>query len=108
MDEKLGARKREKTTCGMRLKYTKDALQDLTILREFIAVKNPDAAQRISSELVSGIEHLTAFPKMGLEVKEAPNPDILRDIFILDYHVRYLALDETLYILRIWHQKEDR
>ncbi len=92
----------------MRLKYTKEALQDLIRLKEFIEAKNPDAAQKTPSELVSGIEGLTEFPKMGLEVKEAPDPDIMRDIYISDYHVRYLALEETIYILRIWHQKEDR
>ncbi len=92
----------------MRLKYTKEALQDLIRLKEFIEVKNPEAAQRVASELVSGIESLTEFPKMGLEVENAPDPDIMRDIYISDYHVRYLALEEIIYILKIWHQKEDR
>lgn len=92
----------------MNLKYTKEALQDLIRLKEFIEIKNPDAAQRIASELVSDIEDLTIFPKMGFEVKDAPEPDIMRDIYILDYHVRYLALEKTIYVLRIWHQKENR
>ncbi len=92
----------------MRLKYTKEGVQDLIRLKEFIEVKNPDAAQRISSELIAGIEDLTRFPKIGLKVQKAPDPDIMRDIYILDYHVRYLTLEETIYILRIWHQKEDR
>lgn len=92
----------------MRLQYTKEALADLVRLREFIENKNPDAAQRISAALVSGITQLTEFPRMGVETKEAPVPDVMRDIYILDYHVRYLALDETITILRIWHQKEDR
>ncbi len=92
----------------MKLKYTKEGIQDLIRLKEFIEVKNPGAAKRISSALVSGIQDLTRFPEMGLEVQDAPDPDIMRDIYILDYHVRYLALEETIYILRIWHQKEDR
>ncbi len=32
-----------------------------------------------------------------------------RDDLILDrYVIRYLVTDTTLYILRIWHQKEER
>ena len=92
----------------MILKYTKEALQDLIRLKEFLEIKNPDAAQRIASKLVSGIEDLTKFPKMGIIVEDAPEPDIMRDIYISDYHVRYLALEKTIYVLRIWHQKENR
>ncbi len=92
----------------MKLKYTKEALDDLIRLKEFIEAKNPEAAQRISSELVDGISDLTEFPKMGFEVKDALDPDIMRDIYINDYHIRYLALEQTIYVLRIWHQKEDR
>lgn len=92
----------------MKLKYAKEALEDLIRLKEFIEVKNPEAAQRIASELVDGISGLTKFPKLGLEVQDAPDPEIMRDIYILDYHIRYLALEETVYVLRIWHQKEDR
>ena len=92
----------------MRLKYTKEALEDLIRLKEFMETKNPEASQRISSELVNGISVLTDFPKMGFEVADASDPDIMRVIYILDYHVRYLALEETIYVLRIWHQKEDR
>lgn len=92
----------------MKLKYTKEAIQDLIRLRNFIKEKNPDAAARISAELVDGIENLKLFPKLGKKVESAPDPEIMRDIFILDYHIRYLVLEKTIYILRAWHQNEHR
>jgi len=92
----------------MILKYTKEALRDLIRLKAFIEDKNPEAAQGISSELVSGIENLTEFPQIGTKVEEAPDPEMMRDVYILDYRVRYLILEHAIYVLRIWHQKENR
>lgn len=51
-------------------------------MREFIEVKNPIAAQRIANELLTGIEKLKVFPKLGLPVQRAPDPEVIRDIFI--------------------------
>lgn len=92
----------------MKLKYAKEAIHDLVRLRVFIEERSPEAAERISCELVEGITNLLQFPKTGIRVENAPDPEIMREIYILDYHVRYLVLEKTVYILRIWHQKEDR
>ena len=92
----------------MNLKYSKDAINDLSRLRAFIGEKNHQAARRIASELIKGINNLALFPQMGTRTEKAPDPEIMRDIFILDYHVRYVVLEKTIFILRIWHQKENR
>lgn len=92
----------------MKISFSKKARIDLERLNEFISTKNPKAASRIVNELIGGISNLLDFPDLGTQVKESPSPESLRDIFILDYHVRYLKLKKSIYIVRIWHQKEDR
>ena len=49
----------------MNLFYTPEAVEDLRRLREFIRVKNPNAAATISAELREGISVLSDLPRMG-------------------------------------------
>ncbi len=90
----------------MRLRYTVEAIHDLERLRAFVETKNPHAARRIAAELLDGIENLARFPDMGLQVSRAPNPKQIRDLFVGSYTVRYLREEESIIILRIWHDKE--
>lgn len=90
----------------MKISYTPEAIEDLSRLRDFIAIKNPLASQRIANELLVGIEKLKVFPKMGIGVSKAPDPEIIRDLFIGQYTVRYLLMSAEIIILRLWHDKE--
>jgi len=90
----------------VKISYTKEAIADLERLRSFIEPKNPYAARRISSEILDGIGNLEAFPKMGLSVARAPDPESIRDLFVAQYTVRYLVEKARVVILRIWHDKE--
>jgi len=92
----------------MKIVFTPESIKDLTRLREFIEVKNPDAAKRIANSLIDGISQLKTFPHIGVEVNSAPNPEILRDLILGNYTVRYLILNQTINILRMWHHKEDK
>lgn len=90
----------------MRLRYSPESIDDLIRLRGFIKDKNPVAAQRIAKELLDGINKLKLFPKIGLPVGRAPDPQSIRDLFIGNYIVRYLIGNNEIYILRMWHGKE--
>ena len=90
----------------MNFHYTPEAVNDLNRLREFISEKTPHAAQRIAGELLEGINKLRVFPKMGIPVSRAPDPSIIRDLFIGSYTIRYFLTGEKLHILRLWHNKE--
>ncbi len=92
----------------MRLGYSQEAVEDLVRLRDFIAEKNPEAAARIAERLVVGIENLKVFPKLGRPVEQAPEPERIRDLFLENYVLRYLVLEKSVHILRIWHQRENR
>jgi len=88
------------------IRYTPESLDDLERLRSFVKQKNPLAARRIALELQEGVEKLKLFPKIGLSVPNATNPDLVRDLYIGKYTVRYLMSEKQIVILRIWHSKE--
>ena len=91
----------------MKIIYSPEAIYDLQRLRDFIEINNPIAAKVISKRLLEGIEKLKTFPRMGIEVNKASDPDLIRDLILGIYTVRYLLEEKHIYILRIWHQKED-
>jgi len=92
----------------MRIRYTAETIHDLERLRAFVEKKNPHAARRIAAELLDGIENLTVFPAIGLPVRHAPNPKLIRDLFVGNYTIRYLRKEDLIIILRIWHGKESK
>lgn len=92
----------------MKLRYSREAVDDLCRLREFIEAKNPRAAARASSTIVKGITQLKEFPLLGTKVDRAPNPEAVRDLVIGNYLARYLVHETEIYVLRIWHHREDR
>ncbi|VAW58171.1 hypothetical protein MNBD_GAMMA11-380 [hydrothermal vent metagenome] len=92
----------------MKLSYSREAIGDLIRLREFIAAKNPDAARNIAQSIKKGISQLKTFPHLGVEVELAPDPQMIRDLMIGNYIARYLIHSKQIYILRVWHHKEER
>jgi len=90
----------------VKLVYTDEAIEDLKRFREFIAVHDPSAAGRIATELVSKIELLPDFPRMGTPVEMAPVPDSIRDMVFGKYVVRYSVHVSAIIILRVWLELE--
>ena len=94
----------------MKLVYSPEAVADLRRLHDF-AEQNPLAARRLSKSLLDGIKRLKQFPHMGRRVRQSADvwaPEEIRDWVTGTYIARYLLLNETIVILRIWHQKENR
>ena len=91
----------------MKLRYAPEAVADLQRLVEYVEVKNPYAARRIAIDLQEGMHKLKQFPNIGLPVLQAPDAEQIRDLYIDNYTVRYLVGREIIYILRIWHSKEN-
>jgi plasmid stabilization system protein ParE len=92
----------------MNVRYSREAVGDLRRLREFIEVKNPRAAQKAAATILKGIAQLKELPMLGNKVERAPNPEAVRDLVIGNYLARYLVHETEIYVLRIWHHKEDR
>ena len=94
----------------MKLVYSPEAVADLRRLHDFVAEKDLLAARRLSKSLRDGIKHLKQFPQMGRRVRQSADvwaPEEIRDWVTGTYIARYLLLDETIVILRVWHHKEN-
>jgi len=90
----------------MKLIFSRAAVYDLVRLREFIAQHSPEAAQRVAQRLRGAIERLVDMPQIGRPVEDLPGE--IRELIFGKYLVRYEVRQQSLYILRIWHGKEDR
>tara|TARA_R110002167_G_C12316079_1_gene618635 strand:+ start:332 stop:622 length:291 start_codon:yes stop_codon:yes gene_type:complete len=89
------------------VEYSPESMKDLQRVVEFVEVKNPYAARRIAIDLQEGVFKLKQFPEIGLPVIKAPDPEKIRDLYIGDYTIRYLITSGIVYILRVWHSKEN-
>lgn len=91
----------------MKVKYSPESIEDLQRVVEFVENKNPYAARRIAIDLQEGVDRLKQFPEVGLPVLKAVDPEKIRDLYIGDYTVRYLITEDAIYVLRVWHNKEN-
>lgn len=91
----------------MALKWTTSAERDLVRLHAFLAPVNQRAAAQVAQQLVMGAEQLLTYPQLGLQLEEFMPRDVRR-IIIGDYELRYELTETTIYILRLWHGREER
>jgi len=91
----------------MRLQWTDKALSDLTRLYEYLSPVNKMAAARTVQSLAAAPARLLTHPRLG-EALEEFEPREVRRIQVGNYEMRYEIQKSTLYILRLWHTREDR
>jgi plasmid stabilization system protein ParE len=91
----------------MDIKWTDKARSDLWRLHDFLAPVNRGAATRVVRALVAAPTRLIQYPRIGERLEEF-NPREVRRIFVGDYETRYEIQASTIYILRLWHTREDR
>ena len=91
----------------MELKWTAKALSDLARLYEFLALVNQPAAARTVQQLTAAPITLLTNPRLGERLEEFEPRDVRR-ILIGHYEMRYERVGSTVYLLRLWHTREDR
>jgi len=91
----------------MDLKWTSKALSDLVRLHTFLAPANPQAAARLVRSLAAVPARLLDHPRMGEKLEEF-EPREVRRILVDRYEIRYEVRESTLYVLRLWHTRENR
>jgi plasmid stabilization system protein ParE len=92
----------------MQLKWTSKALSDLVRLHEFLShVDNKLAASRVVQTLTKAPNILTSSPRIGEQLFEFESREVRR-LLVGHYEMRYEIQDSTIYILRLWHTREDR
>lgn len=87
----------------MKLEFTKSALNDVRRLRDFIAVKNPQAARMYSQSLLTSLQNLVEQPFMGRTLDDELG---IRELIIGEYLARYRINGDKLTVIKIRHQKE--
>ncbi len=91
----------------MELKWTSKALSDLARLYDFLAPVNKAAAADTIQKLVSAPSELMANPRIGEQLDEF-EPREVRRILVGHYEMRYEIHGSKIYVLRLWHTREDR
>ena len=91
----------------MRVVWVSRASSDLARLHAFLAEVNPRAAKEVVRKHVATPLRLLNAPRMGERLVEF-SPREIRRIFAGDYELRYELADDVIYVLRVWHVREDR
>ena len=91
----------------MKVKYSPESIEDLQRVVEFVENKNSYAARRVAIDLQEGLDRLKQFPEIGLPVLIAADSEKIRDLYVGNYTVRYLITEEIIYVLRVWHSREN-
>ena len=91
----------------MALRWTSSARSDLVRLYEFLQAVNVPAAARVVRHLVAGTKRIPAYPRLGARLIEF-EPREVRRMLVGDYEIRYEVSDKDIFVLRIFHVREDR
>jgi plasmid stabilization system protein ParE len=91
----------------MELKWTTKALSDLVRLHEFLLPINKQAAASTVQSLTAAPSRLLAQPRIGEKLEEF-EPREIRRVFVGRYEMRYEIQHSTIYVLRLWHTRENR
>ena len=91
------------------IRFAPDAVSDIERVRQFLDVRNPDAARRAIRTIWSALERVQDIPELGRRTED----DSIRQIVIrfgaAGYVVRYTILPGgDVLVLRVWHGREAR
>lgn len=82
-------------------------MADLLRLHEFLEPVNPVAAARTARALVARARRIPAHPRLGVALAEFL-PREVRQVVLTKYEIRYEIAGHSIYVLRIFHTREQR
>ena len=91
----------------MVVQWTNNALSDLERVYGFLASVNKPAAIKIVQSLTRGVTRLGDHPRLGESLHQFDPRDVRR-LQVGHYEVRYEIQESAIFILRLWHTREDR
>lgn len=93
----------------MRVFWLPEALADLERLHDFLVEKDPAAAERAIRTIEGGADSLVEFPELGRPMGDETGR---RELFVSfgasAYVLRYRIHHDTVFIMRVWHSREER
>ena len=91
----------------MAIKWTSKALSDLERLHDFLASVNKPAPRRLVQSLAAAPARLIGHPRIG-EALEEFEPREVRRLLVGQYEIRYEVRKDAIFLLRLWHTRENR
>ncbi len=85
----------------MTLIWTKEALERLNEIEEFIGSNNPERAETFVNYLIKSCEPILDNPNIGRVVPDFSNTDI-REIIVKKYRIVYRVNNKTIEILTVF------
>lgn len=92
----------------MRIRFSPQSVADLKRLHDFLVCHDPQVARTTALNLQSAITRFAEQPRMGRVVEGLESAGEVREFVFGRYVVRYLVRTEAVYVLRIWHAREER
>jgi plasmid stabilization system protein ParE len=89
------------------LRWSGKAHSDLVRRYGFLLPVDPPAAARAVRHLVAGVKRIPAHPRLGVRLPEFA-PREVRRVLVGDYEIRYELTEADVFVLRIFHTREDR
>lgn len=91
----------------MRVQWTSKAVSNLARLYDFLAPINPAAAAKTVQGLAKAPLMLIPNPRLGEQLFQF-EPREVRRLLTGQYEIRYEIQQSTVYVLRLWHNREER
>jgi len=91
----------------MELKWTSKAIDDLARLYEFLVPVNKPAAAKAVQALTKAPTILLTNPRLGAQLFQF-DPREVRRLIVGNHEIRYEIQESNIYVLRLWHTREDR
>ena len=89
----------------MKLRWTRSAVADLTVIQDYIERDRPEAAQRVAAEILSQVESLLTHPTRGRAGQVAGTCELA--IGRYPYVVAYRIHAEEIQVLRVLHDRRN-
>ncbi|HAT1630221.1 TPA: type II toxin-antitoxin system RelE/ParE family toxin [Raoultella planticola] len=91
----------------MEVYWTLKAQDDLERIYRFTLQYSRQHADDVLDRLITGCAGLTAHPAIGVQ-QTRYEPREVRKVLFDDYEVHYELRDNGIYIVDLWHTKEER
>ena len=86
-----------------RIRWSAEAVADLTAIHDYIARDSPRYAAATAGRLVSAVERLREFPESGRMVPEVGEPDV-REVIVGAYRIIYeLRPEGWVEVVTVFH-----
>ncbi len=84
------------------IRWTHQAADDLESITEFISQDSPHYARLFALDVLTAVERLIPFPKLGRVVPEKNSP-LIRELIMGNYRIVYRLRDNLVELLTIHH-----